>query len=32
LVVKPFREEELRAVIGQALFFHTPQTAQPQRN
>ena len=32
LVVKPFREEELRAVIGQALFFHTPQTAEPQRN
>ncbi len=27
LVVKPFREEELRAVIGQAelLFFHTPR-------
>jgi DNA-directed RNA polymerase specialized sigma24 family protein len=32
LVVKPFREEELRAVIGQALFFHTPTGAQPQRN
>ena len=32
LVVKPFREEELRAVIGQALFFHMPQIPQPQRN
>ena len=32
LVIKPFREEELRAVIGQALFFHTPQMTQPQRN
>jgi DNA-directed RNA polymerase specialized sigma24 family protein len=32
LVVKPFREEELRAVIGQALFFHAPQPAQPPRN
>ncbi len=32
LVIKPFREEELRAVIGQALFFHTPAAAQVQRN
>jgi DNA-directed RNA polymerase specialized sigma24 family protein len=32
LVVKPFREEDLRAMIGQALFFHTPQLAQPRRN
>jgi DNA-directed RNA polymerase specialized sigma24 family protein len=32
LIIKPFREEELRAMIGQALFFHTPSLAAPERN
>ena len=32
LIVKPFRESELRALIGQALFFHTPRAPDPERN
>jgi CheY-like chemotaxis protein len=32
LVTKPFREEQLRAVIGQALFFHNPRAVEPERN
>ena len=32
LIIKPFREEEVRALIGQALFFHTPAFAAPRRN
>jgi CheY-like chemotaxis protein len=32
LIIKPFRDDELRALIGQTLFFHTPAVAEPQRN
>ena len=29
LVTKPFREDTVRALVGQALFFHAPRVAEP---
>ncbi|MBE7217066.1 MAG: response regulator [Caulobacteraceae bacterium] len=29
LVTKPFREETVRALVGQALFFHSPRETRP---
>ena len=31
LITKPFREETVKALIGQALFFHTPKGRAPYR-